>query len=551
MLYHNTSGMIDKHRQSLLRTKQSVVQEAMFIEWFQKYLSAIYSTFYRVGGKVNILPGHEGGFINLNTMEITLYSKLINDLWASGVPPLLVFYHEIGHVLYTELVKEEMVEFQAGLTDAGRKLLNWIEDFYIESKLMRQPEYAFIKPYIRMLHEVVPDFIDDWERPIFALHYYYCYEGLTPLWMSADPNNNIAVRFVNSINQLLQFRSTFKSKFGRGRFQRAFEQFFKLCIDNGILVEDPASPGGVLDPVDTDALNKLLGNNPGQQEAGGHGSRNGTNPQVQGTQPPNQGVAGDAYANTQGDPNNPTNVRRTYKPLDPQKGFDKKLKDLMGLLTNEYQKTLFDTFKLKKKGKPTLVPRTRNTTSPRSQVDPVAIETMRPDIYLEYMIEEFAYTAYNLFIDTSGSVGHNMTYNQLAHDIIQLISTSSYKVFGYANEMVEWTQKDIDDVLNLCGSGGTASNNIAEIVTEKKELGNLNIVMSDGDLSELCARDDIAEITKQYLFVFIVIDPKWGSHYVSTMQQHFSPNQYYVLQDVSDLPRALKHLKAYIDNKGL
>ena len=142
-----TLGVIDKIKGTKkARTKSDVGKLALFIKWFEKYLNDIYQSFYTERGSLRIVKGHEGGFVNLDMEQITLYEKLIEDLWASGVPPLLVFYHEVGHVLYTT---KDILIYGKSLTANNFTLLNWVEDFYIEDKLMK--ELYFIKPYIRLL----------------------------------------------------------------------------------------------------------------------------------------------------------------------------------------------------------------------------------------------------------------------------------------------------------------------------------------------------------------------------------------------------------------
>ena len=545
-----TAGIIDKMKgKKKMKSKADVGKTSLFIKWFEKYLNSIYSSFYKSDGSLKIKPGSEGGFVNLDSMEITLFEKLVTDLWESGVPPLLVFYHEIGHVLYTT---GEVTTWANALTPPVFNLFNWLEDFYIEDKLMK--ELYFIKPYIRMLHEVVPDFIDDWEKPKFALHYYYCYEGLTPRWMDKTKPEPIGAQFKRYIEQLKHLRSTFTSRFAREKFVRLFEEFYMFCTKHGILSKETPPPP--MDPSGEgsgtgEGSGKGKGTGKGSGKGGTHtGSGSGTGGTTEGEDDSGEEKAGEGtYADDEGeDVPESKIIRPPFKPLDVAKGFDPVLKELMDMIEKEYEKSMYDSFRLAKRGKPELVPITLPTTSPRSMVDPVAIETGRSDIYLEYSTEEFAYTAYNLFIDVSGSVGHNPTFNQLGKNIIDIIKHYPYAVYGYGNNVTKWDQKKIDDILSLHCSDGTESPIIGDIILEKKELGNLNIILSDGDLGNLCRRKDISEITKQYLFVFVVSSyGGWGGH----AEKYFTKNQWFVLNKVSDLPAGLEHLKKYIASKGL
>jgi hypothetical protein len=536
-----TLGIIDKMKgKKKMKSKKDVGKVSLFIKWFEKYLNAIYVSFYKSEGRLIIKPGHEGGFVNLDSMQITLFEKLVSDLWESGIPPLLVFYHEIGHVLYTT---HSMYDYGKGLKPEVFLLLNWLEDFYIEDKLMK--ELYYIKPYIKMLHEVVPDFIDDWEKKHFALHYFYCYEGMTPRWMDKT-TPPIAATFKRYIEQLKHLRLSFESRFAREKFIRMFEEFYTFCVKEGILTKEtpppPTEPRPARDPKDP-TEKRSGGRHTGKSEGTG-----GTH-EEEAEDEAGSGAGEGAYAEDEGeDVPESEIIAPPFKPLDPAKGFDPIFKELMTLLEKEFDKSMFDSFKLAKKGKPELVPITIPTTSPRSMVDPIAIETSRSDIYLEYITEDFSYTAYNLFIDVSGSVGHNMTFNKLGKNIIDIIKHYPYAVYGYGNDVIKWDQKKIDDILSLYCGDGTESPIIGDIILEKKELGNLNIILSDGDLGNLCRRKDIAAITKQYLFVFIVSSSGgWGGY----AEKYFEKNQWAVLNTEADLPKGLEVLKKYIAAKGL
>jgi hypothetical protein len=532
-----TLGIIDKMKgKKKMRSKKDVGIVSLFIKWFEKYLNAIYVSFYKSDGRLVIKPGHEGGFVNLDSMQITLYEKLVSDLWESGIPPLLVFYHEIGHVLYTT---KSLSDYGKGLKPDVFLLLNWLEDFFIEDKLMK--ELYYIKPYIKMLHEVVPEHIDDWEKPHFALHYYYCYEGMTPRWMDKT-SPPIAKEFKRYIEQLKHLRLSFESRFAKEKFIRMFEDFYKFCIMHGILTEETPPP-----PTDpSPGKGKKKGTGTGGEHTGKGGGKT-AGPEAE--DEASEGAAGDTYKDDLGeDVPESELITPPFKPLDPTKGFDPMFKELLALLEKEFDKSLYDSFKLSKKGKPELVPITRSTTSPRSMVDPIAIETSRSDIYLEYTTEEFSYTAYNLFIDVSGSVGHNMTFNQLGKSIIDIIKHFPHAVYGYGNDVTKWDQKKIDNILKLRCGDGTESPIIGDIILEKKELGNLNIILSDGDLGNLCRRKDISEITKQYLFVFVVSSSgDWGGYGT----KFFDKKQYFTLNTMADLPKGIEHLKKYIAAKGL
>lgn len=545
-----TVGVIDnKKKQVVQQRQQKALQNNLFLRWIEQYLNSIYKTYYTSTGNVKILKGNEGGFINMDTNNMVMYDEMIVDLWDSGVPPLLVFYHEIGHLLYTS---KDLVTLGSSLNKSEFNLLNWLEDFFIEDKLCK--ELYYIKPYIKMLHEVVPDFIDDWQKPRFAFNYYYAFEGQTPMWMS-QTTPPIDKTFENSIKTLLTLRRSINSRFGQQRFLNEFQKFYMFCVTNGILEQHTPPP-----PTQPQPPQPTPGGGQGQQGQGqpGNGSGRGTGGAGTANDVDLSGT-GQSTNTTMGgtivDPNDvdqtyapaPVNMGK-YKPLDPVKGFANPLKDLMIQLVNELDKQLYNDYKLAKKGKQELVPRARNTSSPRSMVDPVAIATNSESIYLEYVTEEVNYVGYNLFIDASGSVGYNTDYNTGCVEIVKIIKNYTYNVYTFNDKLVKLSPVEIGKLNQLSGTGGTESSLIASIVLEKREANNLNIVFSDGDLSYLISDKQFNTVKNKYLFVFFcVYDPV---SYEQNLSNYLDPKQFFCYKDAADLPKGLDKLKQYIKTKG-
>ena len=538
-------GVLDAKKQAQVAARQrQKATNSLFVRWFEIYLNAIYRSFYTETGSVSIQPGHEGGFINMDSAQMTLYEKYIIDLWDSGVPPLLVFYHEIGHLLFTT---QDVVSVGHSLHKDVFNLLNWIEDFYIEERLMK--ELYYVKPYIKMLHEVVPEFIDDWQKPEFAFNYYYAFEGQIPLWMN-QTTPAIGQTFNNYIKRLLNLRRNITSNFAQQRFVNELTNFYQFCVAHKILT--PSTP-----PPPTQPQPQTIQGGGGTGSLGASSSGSGRG---QGGQGSSNDLAfdGSGSSNTLGqdilDPNNydpnyqPTPVHTVYKPLDPVKGFDKTLVDLMLSLQGELDKQLFNDFKFQRRGKLALVQRTKNTISPRNLIDPIAIATNRNDIYLEYTTEEQNYVGYNLFIDASGSVGFNMDYNHGVKKIIDIIEQYPHTVYSFNDTLVKWTPKEISKVLQLRGTGGTESSLIAPVVLEKREELNLNIIFSDGDLTYLTSLNDFDKVKDKYLFVFFCVhDVK---HYTQSLSKYLDPKQFYVYDKITDIDKGLDALKKYIKTKG-
>lgn len=537
-------GVLDAKKQAQVAARQrQKATNYLFVKWFEIYLNAIYRSFYTETGSVSIKPGHEGGFINMDSNQMTLYEKYIIDLWDSGVPPLLVFYHEIGHLLFTT---QDIISVGHSLHQDVFHLLNWIEDFYIEERLMK--ELYYVKPYIKMLHEVVPEFIDDWQKPEFAFNYYYAFEGQIPLWMN-QTTPAIGQTFDNYIKRLLNLRRNITSKFAQQRFVNELTNFYQFCVTHKILTPSTPPPPTQPQPQVTQ------GGGAGMPGASGAGSGRGQGGQGSGN---DLAFDGSGSSNTLGqdilDPNNydpnykPTPVHTVYKPLDPVKGFDKTLIDLMLSLQSELDKQLFNDFKFQRRGKLALVQRTKNTTSPRNLIDPIAIVTNREDIYLEYITEEQNYVGYNLFIDASGSVGFNMDYNHGVKKIIDIIEQYPHTIYSFNDTLVKWTPKEISKVLQLRGTGGTESSLIAPVVLEKREELNLNIIFSDGDLTYLTSLNDFDKVKDKYLFVFFCVDDV--KHYTQSLSKYLDPKQFYVYNKIVDIDKGLDALKKYIKTKG-
>lgn len=542
-------GILDQKKIDRVAAKQKRrAANRLFIKWFEMYLNAIYTSFYTEQGRVTIKQGEEGGFINMESNNMILYDELLLDMWESGVPPLLVFYHEIGHLLYTN---HTLINIGKSLKEDVFMLLNWIEDFYIEGMLMK--ELYYVKPYIQMLHEVVPDFIDDWEKPQFAFNYYYAFGGATPQWMTQA---GIDKQFKNHIKQLLHLRRNLSSNFSQNRFTAELNTFFNFCVQHNILTQQTPPP-----PTQPQPSAQQVGGGQGQGQGQGQGGSSA------------RGTGGNANVNDVvdfgADPNtaqsNPmgtklvvdidttvqiTPVQTVYKPLDPTKGFDDTLTDLMKTLTQEFDKQMYEGFKMPGKNKPELIPQTRNTTSPRNMVDPIAIATNQNDIYLEYITELQTYVGYNLFIDASGSVGYNKDYNEGIKKIIQVINKYPHTVYSFNDTLTKWGPKEISNVLNLQGTGGTESSLIAPVVLEKREANNLNIIFSDGDLSYLQMLPDFKKVKEQYLFVFFCVYSSSVPHYQQDLEQILDKKQFFIYSDVSQISTGLDMLKNYIRTKG-
>lgn len=534
----NLKGILDQKKiDKVIARQQRAKANKEFIKWFEIYLNAIYTSFYTEKGTVTIRQGEEGGFINMDSNNMVLYDELLLDMWESGVPPLLVFYHEIGHLLYTD---NTLVNIGKQLEEDVFNLLNWIEDFFIEDMLIK--ELYYVKPYIQMLHEVVPDFIDDWEKPQFAFNYYYAFGGSTPQWMTQA---GIDKQFKTYIKQLLYLRRNLSSNFSQNRFLAELNNFYNFCVTHKILTPQTPPP-----PTQPQPSAQQVGGNSSARGSGGNANVRdvvdfGADPNTTQSNTIGTTMVTDIDTTVQVAP-----VQTTYKPLDPVKGFDNTLIDLMKTLTQEFDKQMYEGFKLPGNTKPELIPQTRNTTSPRNMIDPIAIATNQEDIYLEYITELQSYVGYNLFIDASGSVGYNADYNLGVKKIIEIINKYPHTIYSFNDTLTKWGPNEIKDVLKLRGRGGTESSLIAPVVLEKREKNNLNIVFSDGDLSYLKNLPEFKKVKEQYLFVFFCVYSSDLGYFQKDLEQILDKKQFYIYSDVSQISKGLDMLKHYIKTKG-
>ena len=79
-----------------------------------------------------------------DTKRIVLAEGLIDAFGALNLPRFLVYYHELAHHLYSQgyfnLLKVWSTIRQGPLTwnSSYEHLLNWIEDYYVEDKILKE-----------------------------------------------------------------------------------------------------------------------------------------------------------------------------------------------------------------------------------------------------------------------------------------------------------------------------------------------------------------------------------------------------------------------------
>jgi hypothetical protein len=224
-------------------------------EAFAKVLTFITNTFYTKQNekKISVVLNNEDKSVNYyDGKKITLNTKLLDDFGAMNLPRFLVYYHELGHHLYSKSMFNLLTSWQKITTgplkwkDAYHNLINWIEDFYIERRLVK--EHKYLTDVIQCIRKLPPSYdITDIQ---YAFNYYYVYDTPTPSLVYNDQ-----VTFLNYVNELLTLRDSDQTRFGNGvlstltikhtnetKFAIKIVELYNWCISKNILTEKSVPP---------------------------------------------------------------------------------------------------------------------------------------------------------------------------------------------------------------------------------------------------------------------------------------------------------------------
>ena len=455
---------------------------------------------------------------------IVLSSQLIDAFATLNLPRFVVYYHELGHLLYSEGYFRFIETWQK--IDAGplkwkksyEHLFNWIEDFYIESRLL--VEHKYLSDVMSCILKMPPEY--DIKRIEYAFNYWYVYKAPTPALSYMDQ-----VTFKTYLTQLLTMRDYKTIPFGHGvltnlamrpsndtKFAQTLVEFYNWCVTKGIFADDqplPAltTPVAHIEPVET-------GSDPDKD------STQKGDPTPRGDPIDSKDKTG-SYSDHSGIVGRPTfeyveryhvktatdllkdelvqeNTLINKEILDMSQRLQADQYTIDGLFTNKYRPTATIQNKI-------IVP---NFYNPNRLIDQVLFRK-RKHTYMNVAI----------YRDISGSTEGNrhtlmhQVCEQLMKDIpvnITYYLYSSGDISIVEVPYIPWENSsnvpsvyEANPIYNQL-SGGTNSSAIADVITQQLSDKWLNIIITDGDLYDLMHRDNIMALLKN-VFVISVTAP--------------------------------------------
>lgn len=443
--------------------------------------------------------------------KITLPLHLLEEFTAQKLPRFTVLYHELGHALYSEdmttfINKWKNLSSTFGpilYDDKYHHLINWIEDFYIEKKLLE--DYPYLQDILGCLKRLtVPYDIDAIDK---AFNYYY-QKGRASLTLSPTD----VYMFTNYINNLLKYRSS--NSFGKGpisllsnksnetRYIRELIDFYNWCVSKGIL-EDNVHYPALSNP------NNIIQSSGGQASAG-----NPSNGQSNNTDA-SDASAGGSYSDhshivrelLEVVPTFDTKEAKIFNEqfvseeklirteiLDSNR-VESKVDSLDGLFSSTYSDTSIMQSRI-------IIP---NFFNPNRLIDQVLFE--KPNK---------TFNKVSVYRDISGST-HGDTF-KLINSVCEYLNNKipiEYNFYLYSSGDISIMETQYQywestyDTIELYEhnpiyqqmGGGTNSSAIADVITEQLDDKWLNIIITDGDLYDLMRRDNIQSLLEN---VFVI-----------------------------------------------
>ena len=486
---------------------------------FSKVLQFITNTFYAdPDNPILISLEKDKGSNYYDERKIVLSTELMDAFKAHNLPRFIVYYHELGHLLYSKgyfkLIRtwRKITNGPLAWSDKYSHLFNWIEDFYMEDKLIK--EHSYLTDVIRCITRLPPEY--DINRIEYAFNFYYVNKAPTPALSYLDQ-----VSFITYIKQLMTLRDYQIVPFGNGvlsnlairpsndtKFALLLIEFYDWCVSRKIFPPDKPLP----------ELSTPINHLEVKPSSGAPQPVEATSSEVKVA--PQEHTESGSYSDHSKEVGKIEYEERlpVKKPADTglikdelvqeNKLIDKEMLDLSqivqsdrfvldGLFTNRYKKTSVTQSKV-------IIP---NFYNPNRLLDQGLFKRRRR-----------SYMNVAIYRDISGSVGTQ--YHKLMHEICELLMEhisvpityylyASGKISVVEIPYVPW--EDLNDVPTLYEKnrlfkqleGGTNSSAIADVITQQFSDKWLNIIITDGDLADLMRRDNIMALLKNVFVVSI------------------------------------------------
>lgn len=472
------------------------------------------------GTRVKIQLSGDSNHYDHTQKAIHLNRKLFNEFFKLRLPRFCVFYHELGHYLYSEPCTHLLEKWTKNRLNNSIiyhqkyfHLINWLEDYYIEWRLLK--EYPYLTDVLQCIKKLKLEY--DINAIEYTFNYYYLTGKASPALSPAD-----GATFTNYIQTILTIR--INKLFGTGvlsvltqqnnpnmSYIRTVIEFYNWCVSVGIFPPDTALPAlsipsNVIVPVVADSKD-------------GDGLSLVTTPgdSVTSTTPGNKTGAYTDYSKDAIGRPTITYVERTaittpidiFKDIvdDEERRINTEYIDIMMKMQTE-QTTLSGLFNARLEDTAIIQPKVivKNFFNPNRLQDQVLFQ--KPTHTYKYV---------NVYRDISGST--NGTTHTLINEVCKHLQSHIPVNIGYylyssgqisimQVAFIDWPEYNrapteyVNDPIFRQLSGGTNSGAIANVITEQLSDNWLNIIITDGDLYDLMRRDNISALLKN---VFVVV----------------------------------------------
>jgi hypothetical protein len=497
----------------------TTVQTDVVKQAYVNILEFITNNFYRTKENENIrvvISKESKGDNYYDQSKIVISDQLLDAYGALKLPRFLIYYHELGHHLYSQGLFNLLEIWKKQTTgplqwkNAYHHLINWIEDFYIESKLIE--EHSYLTDVIGCIRKLPPEY--DIKSKAYAFNYYYVHAAPTP---SLDYQNQLV--FKSYVDRILQLRDTKKTRFGNGVFSTLtikqsdetkyallIIEFYNWCVAQDIFPKDKEMP-----PLQ----------NPNQ-----HIEQGDVKTQVEQIFETVEKLVDSA------DKNKGSSFTEHTKKIGKQiiKDFIEvsHIKDATMELKEElvYENKMLDKEIQKLTEQKSTVNATLDGLFNAKYKDSMIIQSkvnlinfFNPNRLADqnlFLQKQHTYMNVAIYRDISGSTSgdvHTLMHH-VCEKLIQEIPVnidyylySSGPISILKTEYIPWEDdKDTpkvyeNDPVFQQLSGGTNSDAIADVITEQLSDKWLNIIITDGDLHSLMARENINALLKN---VFVI-----------------------------------------------
>jgi hypothetical protein len=470
---------------------------------YANVLEFITNSFYRTDENTNIaVTINNEGHNYYDRNQITLSKNLMEAFHSISLPKFLIYYHELGHHLYS-IGSFKLEETWKTITQPTilyhskyNHLMNWIEDYYIERKLIQ--EHPYLTDVVTCIKKLPLEY--DINRIEYAFNYWYIHEAPTSALSYPDQ-----LSFKAYVLKLLQLRASTATRFGHGiintlsiklstetQFIMTLMEFHQWCVDRKILPDEEM-------PNLDHPTQAIVSNGP----QSGQGNNTGDG----GSHTPHSGNIGKTTYTKVFQVKN-DNFKDIDDLVNESKLIRKEILDMSKRMQADNH-TLDGLFNTKLKDSAFMQPRVivPNFFNPHRLIDQV--------LFREKL---HSYMNVAIYRDISGSVDGDIhtLMNKVCEYLYQEIPVDiTFYLYGsgdtsiievpfvswddYNKEPKEYTQNPLFQNLER----GTNSSAIADVISQQLSEKWLNIVITDGDLDDLMKRDNIHTLLENVFAIFV------------------------------------------------